>query len=99
MSEHVSPRAFVPCAGRFRTDAGGVVQQLFDGHLGLAGIAQRLRPGNEVERGIIDEEGTFLIFLLVRLGSKPKQDGKLYDACQTTAKEFATSERAGTKYS
>src|SRR5882672_2417133 len=53
VAEDIFPRAVVGRAGRLRTEARGVVEQLFDGDSLLARIAERLCPGNELERGVV----------------------------------------------
>src|SRR5262245_23832815 len=47
MTKDIIPAPVVGCASGFRTYPRGMVEQLFYGHLRLAGIAQWLCPGNE----------------------------------------------------
>ena len=54
VAQDVLPGPVVGRAGRFGADARGVIEQLLDGDPGLAGIAQRLRPGDEVERLVVE---------------------------------------------
>ena len=53
-TEHVLPRAVVGCAGRLGAQAGGVIEQLLDRDLRLARVAQRLGPGNELKRRVVE---------------------------------------------
>ena len=54
VAQDVFPRPVVGRAGRLRADARGVIEQLLDGDLRLARVAQRLRPGDEVERPVVE---------------------------------------------
>lgn len=52
--ENVIPAAIVPRAGRFGTDAGGVIEQLLDRDLRLARITERLGPRDKLKRMVVE---------------------------------------------
>ena len=54
MPQHVLPRTLVSRPGSFRRDPRRVVEELFDGDLRFARIAQRLGLWDEVERRVVE---------------------------------------------
>src|SRR2546427_37073 len=54
VAQDIFPRPVIGRAGRLGTEARRVVEQLFDRDSLLARIAERLRPGNELERWIVE---------------------------------------------
>ncbi len=54
VTQDVLPASIVGCSGCLGADAGRVVEQLLDRDPGLARVAQRLGPGDELEGAIIE---------------------------------------------
>src|SRR2546425_10770114 len=54
VAENVFPGAIIRSARRFRTNAGGMVEQLLDRDLVFAWIAKRLGPRNKLKGRIVE---------------------------------------------
>src|SRR5438132_6952970 len=54
VAEDVFPSAIVRRARRFRTNAGSMIEQLFNSDLLLAEITKRVGPSNELKRRIVE---------------------------------------------
>jgi len=54
VAEDIFPGTVVRRAERFRAEAGGVVEELFDRDFFFAGIAEGLGPGDELEGGVVE---------------------------------------------
>src|SRR5213593_1521533 len=67
MAKDVFPRAVVGRARRFRTNPRGVIEQLPDGDLRFARIAQRLRPWDEIECQVVEFHPSWCQALLALL--------------------------------
>src|SRR5438552_17509420 len=68
VAQNVISGAIVGRTGGFGADAGGVVQQLFDGDLRLSRIAERLRPGDELKSWVVERHAFGSKALLAALG-------------------------------